>query len=508
MGAWIAFLAAVLALGTFVILVLKKSRINSSFLILLSFTVFLYLAGNYIEIANTILETSVVGLQLRYVGDAFVPVLWYLCVAEFCGIKFKQAYTYVLLLFIPALTACMALAWPQTRLLFESVVYANHTTQGNVIVIPGVLYGLRSIFHYGINVFGLLTLAYCYKKGTKRFKRQVFLFFFSALIPLANTTTFTVNNSGIDITPYFLSVSMALFANALYRHGLFNQTLIIKSNAMNHLLEGVLLFDSDGIFMDANDSARDIFPQVAHVLLGMHIDDMDYLPFTSAVFQEMKGQNNKKAGEFTRLYGNETKTFNISVSPIHLKKRKIGYSIILNNITPLKKLLTELEVQSSTDALTNIYNRRYLFDAGESIVQTLKYSNEPFCAIMFDLDFFKMANDTYGHVFGDYVLKTVASICSASLRSTDIFGRYGGEEFCVLLPNTPIEGACVKAEALRQKISAHPFELGRVKTSITASFGVAVYAEPCAGSDAFSALIKRADEQMYRAKENGRNQVC
>ena len=107
--------------------------------------------------------------------------------------------------------------------------------------------------------------------------------------------------------------------------------------------------------------------------------------------------------------------------------------------------MTDLEEKAAVDALTGIYNRRHLYETGQREVEIARLNHEPLSVIMFDLDHFKKINDTYGHGFGDYVLKSVALLCSNNLRKSDVFARYGGEEFFILLSGTPIGVAYGKA---------------------------------------------------------------
>jgi len=132
-------------------------------------------------------------------------------------------------------------------------------------------------------------------------------------------------------------------------------------------------------------------------------------------------------------------------------------------------------------------------------------SHLPLSMIMFDIDRFKTINDRYGHLCGDAVLAEVGARMRASLRSSDLKCRYGGEEFLVLLPETPIDGAMRAAESLRKELAAIviPWNGGNVR--ITSSFGVAL-----AGPNELDPtyLIARSDEALYRAKHEGRNRVC
>jgi diguanylate cyclase (GGDEF)-like protein len=123
---------------------------------------------------------------------------------------------------------------------------------------------------------------------------------------------------------------------------------------------------------------------------------------------------------------------------------------------------------------------------------------------MLDIDHFKAVNDTYGHPAGDSVLKDVAGLVRRSVRDVDICGRYGGEEFVVLLPQTPLEGALLVAERMREAVRSKAFDLRGESCQVTVSMGVAV--SPVNGTDAIK-LIAAADEALYLSKKNGRDRV-
>lgn len=175
-----------------------------------------------------------------------------------------------------------------------------------------------------------------------------------------------------------------------------------------------------------------------------------------------------------------------------------------------------LEVISVTDQLTGAYNRRYIM---RQIDQELAISTRyglPLSIIMIDIDHFKRINDTYGHQVGDGVLREIVQVLSGSIRTSDALGRYGGEEFTVLAPHTGLQEALLLAERLRQKVSGWPFNTARGLIEMTISLGVATYdgkAELCDSKDKQSRmslidrLLARSDEEMYKAKAQGRNRV-
>ena len=168
------------------------------------------------------------------------------------------------------------------------------------------------------------------------------------------------------------------------------------------------------------------------------------------------------------------------------------------------RLYGELQRQAVTDPLTGLYNRRGLFQLGEREVERVRRFGHPLAAIMLDIDHFKQINDTYSHAFGDQVLRALADRCRTTIRETDILGRYGGEEFALLLPETDESGAFNMAQRLREKVAMAPVPTVRGAISITISLGVAAYTEDMLD---LAVLLDRADTAMYAAKQRGRNRV-
>ena len=168
-----------------------------------------------------------------------------------------------------------------------------------------------------------------------------------------------------------------------------------------------------------------------------------------------------------------------------------------------EKLILELERQAHTDALTKLANRRFFFEQGARLLNRTKRQQQQAALLMFDLDYFKRLNDTYGHAAGDEVLERIGELIKASVRDSDIAARTGGEEFAVLLDATEIDGALVLAERLRESLGEQRFEKVPDKETVTMSLGVAQWD----GQESLEGLLHRADAAMYDAKEKGRNQT-
>ncbi|MGH8030320.1 MAG: GGDEF domain-containing protein, partial [Arenimonas sp.] len=165
--------------------------------------------------------------------------------------------------------------------------------------------------------------------------------------------------------------------------------------------------------------------------------------------------------------------------------------------------------ESRVDALTGVLNRRALEEQGKAALSLCQRHGQPFSVLMVDLDFFKDINDRYGHPVGDQVLNALAGQCRKLTRGSDRFGRWGGEEFLAVLPETPLSQARALGERMRAATAQAGFEFGGDTQRVTISVGVAGedLLEWKDTSDTWSTLVKAADDAMYKAKQAGRNRV-
>jgi diguanylate cyclase (GGDEF)-like protein len=182
-----------------------------------------------------------------------------------------------------------------------------------------------------------------------------------------------------------------------------------------------------------------------------------------------------------------------------------SYLLIREGTSQLKEAQAQLETIATTDSLSGIHNRGYLLKRGVEEFGRVSRSTRPLGCIMVDIDFFKKINDTWGHAAGDRVLTAVADRLKNSMRPYDIVGRYGGEEFMMLLPDTSFEQNLIVANRICELIRNTQFDIDGNSINVTASLGVASYNKT---DKDLSDLIKRADEGLYKAKEGGRDRVA
>ncbi|MBS3821777.1 MAG: diguanylate cyclase [Planctomycetes bacterium] len=301
---------------------------------------------------------------------------------------------------------------------------------------------------------------------------------------------------------------------------------------MNTLAEAVLVLDSDQRIVFANAVFADFVGVSEDQLQGRKPETLDWrdgeappapddLPWARCL---ASGKAVKATPLKLRAADGAVRSVSVNVASIAGPNRKVrGMLVTCDDMTDIEaknlqlrdaydsldqahRHLAEksekLEFLASRDPLTGFLNRRAFFDACEDVLVEAAEKEQYTACIMIDLDHFKSVNDTYGHQVGDEVLRRAANAVTDTVRSGDIVGRYGGEEFAVILPNQNSRETAVVAERLRATIESWPMP----NVQVTASIGVSA-ASPMMIGDVMQDLIKSADEALYEAKETGRNRV-
>ena len=189
----------------------------------------------------------------------------------------------------------------------------------------------------------------------------------------------------------------------------------------------------------------------------------------------------------------------------YLVKRKILKNLILYHFEENNyyiNIIDTIKKQNGIDELTQCYNRKEFENIfNRLIASTKRYDTYNFTVLMFDIDHFKHINDTYGHLAGDYVLKTLSELIRNILRDSDIFARIGGEEFVILLPQTKLHGALKTAQKIKNNVENYKFSFQSFNMPVTISIGITSVIK----KDSQFSILDRVDKALYKAKNNGRN---
>ena len=206
--------------------------------------------------------------------------------------------------------------------------------------------------------------------------------------------------------------------------------------------------------------------------------------------------------EYKNLLDNYKKLFKQSKRLIRMSDKMEAELAITK--AELEKYSKKLQMQATTDTLTGLANRRKITELLKEEIKKLEEdNNNNFNIIMLDIDFFKKVNDNYGHPMGDEVIKKVSNHMQDKVGSEGVVGRFGGEEFLTILYNNNIQEAALLANQIRSDIESKKIEFEGKQISVTVSMGIACSSETVV----YQELLNKADERLYKAKENGRNQV-
>ncbi len=277
----------------------------------------------------------------------------------------------------------------------------------------------------------------------------------------------------------------------------------------------LLLNPDQGQIIDANEAAQRYYGYSHQQLTSMTIDKINTLPLEAlrAEFERTLAEDCDYGSYKHRLANGDIRDVEIYTSDVEFDGKHYYHSIIFD-VTERNQVLAQLEKAAMHDSLTGLFNRRSINYRAELEVARYLRTEEPFSVIMMDIDHFKRFNDIYGHDVGDMVLRHVAQLFESEVRATDLVGRFGGEEFIVLAPQTDREHATLLAERIVSSVRAFEMEHGDERLKITLSAGVATLDSNFSLNqifdlkDCFAQLVKHADEQLYNAKSRGRNQVC
>jgi diguanylate cyclase (GGDEF)-like protein/PAS domain S-box-containing protein len=304
-----------------------------------------------------------------------------------------------------------------------------------------------------------------------------------------------------------------LDANEGLERRVAERTLELKrfKAAVDHSAAAIVITDPNGVIEYANPAVSHTSLYPAEELIGQRpsLFKSDLVPaetFT-ALWTTILAGSDWRGELLNRRRNSELYWEDVAISPVLDEIGNITHFVaVKEDISRSKKLEEELRSLATFDELTGLLNRRSFLElAGQEFSRRLRHSGS-LTALMLDIDHFKLVNDTYGHPAGDEVIRTVAAVCRTVLRERDLVGRFGGEEFCCIMLDTPPEQVAVVAERLRAAVAALVVDLPDGQhCTITVSIGIS---DVTAADIAIDAVLGRADAALYQAKRSGRNCVC
>jgi diguanylate cyclase (GGDEF)-like protein len=501
----------------------------------------LWTAGYALELASVSLAAKLFWANLQFVGLFAIPVLWLGVTQRALGwADIARSRWLVLSVLIAALLA---------------VVYLNphHLFRGHPALLTGgpvpllapdygpLFYALCvpfSLTLVAISVTGFVRAAH---SGLPLYRARAALLLGAMLLPVVGGALYMAGAGPwreFDPASATLSVAAVLCGVALLRYRAFDVAPLAREALVDQLADGIVVVNVRGLLIDFNAAAAAILPELRASALGLPVGEVFAARPELATALRRPGEAGEavEAGDAreagwaaeprgaggagpthddspvvavdTSELGAALRRRHFSLVRTALRDRSgrdLGEAVVFHDLTRRLELFARVERLATIDELTGLLTRRQLNELGERELARARRQRLPIAVLLFDLDRFKAINDRHHHATGDDVLRAVATACRAELRVTDLFGRYGGDEFCAVLPDLDGEGAGVIAERLRAAVAGvavwHDGEL--VRTS--ASIGVAGCRE--ASGETVAGLVRIADAGLYAAKRRGGDRV-
>jgi diguanylate cyclase (GGDEF)-like protein len=507
------FLAVLVALS-FAIYLLNRGRtgVTISFA-LLNLCIAVYLLGYMVELSVDSLSEMLFWNQVQYLGIPFLPFFWLLVCLLYTNKLNKISFKPILILFLfPVIVFLVRLTNESHRLFYTAYEVISFGSLNLLRLTKGPVYYMHTLFAALCLIAATAIYLRAAGKVEGREKQGYKLMLISSMIPYAALLLmiFDPTNRGIDYAAFLFPVSLCLIFFALLQYDVLSIKAFAKDNLFYQSQDAMLIIEKEGLLLDYNWQAQALFLPLAN---GFKVKEKQ-------IQQTLKGYPQLieviKAGVSTDIIldvRNSKRHYEVSCTVLtNLHRRVVGKLVTLRDITDRKiieEALRESEekhrVLATTDTLTGLHNRFYFMKRAEDEFNRFQRYGKPFSIIMIDLDCFKEVNDKYGHAGGDKVLKQIGLLMQGNFRKTDITGRLGGEEFCVLMPETTPEDAWKAAEAFRQTLEAAIIINEGRSIAVTCSIGISSSSKD---SHSLYEVLKQADQALYRAKNQGRNCSC
>ena len=497
-----------LAISFFIgVYALFRSQSNKkNYFLLLQTTIIVYLLGYLLALTSTNAEEAFGGVKVLFIGSFLAAIFAFFFVADYCGIKVHPVFVK-----LPMLLAALAgviLIWTTN---YHQLVFAGYYFTGSAAF---QLRFTRGSLFYPIHVYPAICMIPTIgallwqmnnekkKNGKKKYWKQLRFIMLCTVIPFAAELIYLFtamsgrNTSGWYLTPHSFSIMSLCLYLGLMRHNIQEIIPAATLTTMDHIGEGFVLVDQDNNYLSSNSTTLEIFPEITKIAKGESI-------FTAKNWPAEPRDMESGTTDFS-INDDRVRYFRASISPVFGENEALTAKIILFwEITDSVNLMKELENAAYIDSLTGIYNRKHFSELANVDIERSLRMDQSIYAAMLDLDFFKNVNDTYGHATGDIILKATAGVIRQTIRSYDLLGRYGGEEFVLLITNLDSTEAYNLMERIRENMEHSITNCDGVEITVTCSIGLAKYLE----NDSLEEVVKKADAALYAAKRSGRNQV-
>ncbi|CAM4232050.1 histidine kinase N-terminal 7TM domain-containing diguanylate cyclase [Saccharibacillus endophyticus] len=486
----------------------QKTRFSGMHLfVLMSVATAIYTFGSSMELASSSLEKIKFWISFEYLGLPFISPLNLLVVIHYVGrerLTTPRAAFGILL--IPAITSVLMLTNDLHGLVYQSMELRTDAPWPLVDFVMGFWYVVNGSYTLGCGLVGMWLLARHMRQTLNVYRKQTVTMFLGLFIPILTSLIYIMNLTPyhIDPVPATMSLTNLLYCWAILSAGMLTSTPVVRENILESMRDGVIVLDPAGRIADYNKAASLLFPFLTPEKIGAAAAEVFPRKQLRAEDADMRFLEAEER-QIEWLESDGIRYYRTRSSPVHYRRggAYAGRTLVILDVTENVLLHRKLERMATHDGMTQIYNRTHFVECSDQLLAESRQTSEPLTIALFDIDRFKLINDTYGHDVGDTVIRHVVHACKIYLGDRDVFGRYGGEEFALCMPGRSLDEAFNLLESVRRELASGPVMTAAGPVSVTASFGLT---EARIGSP-LKTLTKMADDALYLAKQSGRNNV-
>lgn len=476
-------------------------------LLLLLAAVIFWCTAQFLSSVTTDLDLKVLVEKIAYLGSIITPVAWFIFAITYSKHLLNLSRRVLNLVSLIPLCTLLMIMTNQWHHLFWVDYALSVSADGyvGIVTTSGPWFYVHAAYSYLLIIIATTIIAFTLSFSSHRTLPMVAVIAAPTIVLAFNLVTISPWNPfpWYDSTTLGFALAAWVLDAGVLRFGLLDGKPVVREQVVERLDDGVAVITPDGTIVDLNHAALDLLRVGQADVLHTSIKDLiPMLPLKELVSRR------RTSTEIT-LRG-----FAYDVRASALDGSNAGSNLVLvfRDITArreadvtLRKVKSELEEQANTDYLTKLYNRRFFIQRLQEEGERVRRHGSTLSVLLYDLDKFKMVNDTYGHDAGDLVLMAVAEVSGEMKRVTDIAARIGGEEFALLLPETDQTGAVQLAQRLRQALEDAVIKTkDGTQIKVTASIGVATVCKVAEVEQ----ILTFADQALYKAKNGGRNRVC
>jgi diguanylate cyclase (GGDEF)-like protein/PAS domain S-box-containing protein len=464
----------------------------------------IYCFGYAFSLTSTTLDQMKFWNVIQYIGMPFAPPLGLLFVMEYLGVKITRKRL-LALLSIPVISLLLDATndWHHLHYRAYEINPALGAPYSQIEV--GIWFVVHGVFLFCCMLTAFILLVSRWRETAAMYRPQLIVLMCTQLIPMVTAFLYLIGATpeGIDPVPMVVWLSSVMYLWSLRSSRVHTIMPIAKDTIFNSMNDGVIVLDESNRLIEYNRACKNMFAGLDGELLGKNVDQVWLHLFGQSFPFTMESIEGTKELQLASRGSNHI--FQVRISSLQRAANRTGLLLIFTDITAFKLLQEKLERQAYYDELTQIYNRRAFFEKSKHSFALAKQESSPFTIILFDIDYFKRVNDTYGHHVGDQMLVHVTEVCRTQLQEGMLFARYGGEEFVIALPNYTLSEGKALADQIRKRLENQPLVTATGVIPNTSSFGVAEATGET--EETLYQLLHKADEALYSAKGNGRNQV-